>query len=421
MFIEEIGRICLNYLRNTYKGFPDKGFIAGGCLANLVWEFVSGNKAIINDIDVFIYKGELIKDNLSLSLINDNDKLSYLSSKSKLIVDYSGICSSRISNDYYKIINSKTNGIFNIIEYKSSSSRKDIILDSFDINCTRIGYSIEEDKFYWKDDFEEFINTGILKLSNLLTPSHSAIRLIKKKIDLNCKLSISEIEMCKIAISRNYTDINKRYFTDKYSDLYEKYKNVLSKHFTKEKNEEVTKLFKYNENLPDIDIFELKPINLNLEGKSDIDKISYVDTLFFWFRNIYKNEKNSEVWKELDIFFESKDYIDCQFDIKDIKLIGRLIKFAPNSAFNLKGLTLSKQLKIVKNLFKKFSYDPIIAICLLESKKIDHDIDLDDEDILLLELSVRKEITKNDNRLNLILNEKQTYNTNNEDYRNQFF
>ena len=35
-------------------GLPKKGFITGGSISNLVWEEVSGNKAVVNDVDVFI-------------------------------------------------------------------------------------------------------------------------------------------------------------------------------------------------------------------------------------------------------------------------------------------------------------------------------------------------------------------------------
>jgi hypothetical protein len=411
MYIEEISRICLNYLRNTYKGFPDKGFVAGGCLANLIWEFKSGNKAIINDIDIFVYKGEYHRQFPESPVLwegNKSEKLNYLSSKTKLILDYHGITSSKIAKDYYKILYSKRDGIFNFIEYEASSNRPDLILESFDINCTQIGYSIEEDKFYWTNDFEEFIQTGSLKLSNILTPAHSAIRLVKKKFDLKCELDESEIELCKVAISRAYSDINKRVFTDKYGSIFEKYEVILSKHFTKKINEEVTKIFKENDSLPNIDIFELIPINTNIvldkEEIYDVDRICFADTLLFWYRNIYKNPTNSVVWRNLQILFESKDYIDCQFNIKDIQILSRLLRFAPTSIENLKDLTLSKQIRLVNYLLDKFSYDPIIAICLLENKKIEYDIEVNDDDVLLLELSVRKQIVNNSDRANLIIN-----------------
>jgi hypothetical protein len=54
--------------------------------------------------------------------------------------------------------------MFNNVKYKSNKIDTDIILRSFDINATKVGYSIEEDKCYWTSDFEDFLKTGELKL-----------------------------------------------------------------------------------------------------------------------------------------------------------------------------------------------------------------------------------------------------------------
>jgi hypothetical protein len=54
MNIESLGRQSLQKLK-AYPNFPSTGFIAGGSIANLIWENVSGIKAIINDIDVFVF------------------------------------------------------------------------------------------------------------------------------------------------------------------------------------------------------------------------------------------------------------------------------------------------------------------------------------------------------------------------------
>ena len=55
MNIEKLCRNALDFLKSNYPNFPKSGFIAGGSLANLIWEQVSGNIAKINDIDVFIF------------------------------------------------------------------------------------------------------------------------------------------------------------------------------------------------------------------------------------------------------------------------------------------------------------------------------------------------------------------------------
>lgn len=55
MNIEQLGRKALRQLQ-TFNEFPKRGFIAGGSIANLIWEYISGKEAIINDIDVFLFE-----------------------------------------------------------------------------------------------------------------------------------------------------------------------------------------------------------------------------------------------------------------------------------------------------------------------------------------------------------------------------
>ena len=73
-------------------------------------------------------------------------------------------------------------------------------------------------------------------------------------------------------------------------------------------------------------------------------------------------------------------------------MLHRLTQVAPLTIKNLKGLRLSQQISIMKNLFDKYKEDPIVAISIMEKMKIDPDKDFDEADLLLLELSVRKEI-----------------------------
>ena len=53
MHIKKIAEQALERLKQ-YDNFPESGIIAGGSISNIMWEIVSGNKAVINDIDVFI-------------------------------------------------------------------------------------------------------------------------------------------------------------------------------------------------------------------------------------------------------------------------------------------------------------------------------------------------------------------------------
>jgi hypothetical protein len=53
MNIELLGRNAINKIKETLGNYQ-KGFLAGGSISNLIWEEISGNKSIINDIDIFI-------------------------------------------------------------------------------------------------------------------------------------------------------------------------------------------------------------------------------------------------------------------------------------------------------------------------------------------------------------------------------
>ena len=56
MDIEILVRRAIEHIKSKW-GLPETGFIAGGSISNLVWEYVSGKPAVINDVDVFIFDG----------------------------------------------------------------------------------------------------------------------------------------------------------------------------------------------------------------------------------------------------------------------------------------------------------------------------------------------------------------------------
>ena len=58
MNVEQLAKNAIDKIKSQW-GLPKRGFIAGGSISNLIWEEVSGTKAIINDIDVFLFDGLL--------------------------------------------------------------------------------------------------------------------------------------------------------------------------------------------------------------------------------------------------------------------------------------------------------------------------------------------------------------------------
>ena len=398
MNIENLVRTAVNKIKTDW-GLPDKGFVAGGSIANLVWELVSGKKAIVNDIDVFIFDG--IVDGIDPT--NKKSLFRYQEKESKFWEDYNGIRYSTINKDFYTIESSEHEGMFNNVKYRSNKSDTDIILRSFDINSTKVGYSIEEDKCYWTPEFEEFLNTGELKVCNLMTPSHTAIRIVKKRKELDCKLTQFELDLLRHSLEYRFSDIIKVRFRDRYHAIFNEYLDDLKEHFIIKRDfqaeeyvknnfgEEVNLYYLQSTITGDEDSLDEFVYGKEVFADTNIRRIPNSQEFLFYMRNIYGKENLPEIWSKLYFFFTDKSYIDCQPTVEDLDLISRLGKYAPNSIDNLKGKKLSEQIKLVKWILEKFEEDPIVAISILEKHRLSQDI-LDEHDLFLLELSVRKQI-----------------------------
>jgi hypothetical protein len=407
--IEKYGRQAISILRDRY-GLPESGFIAGGSIANIVWELVSGNKAVVNDIDVFRYIGK-IEESEVYEITKDGKKLSFLEKETQYFDDYNGMNFRTSPSKYYIIDTSSKDGIFNYVDYRSSTPDVDIIINSFDINCTTIGYDISTDRLFWLKSFDDFLKTGELKVCSLTSPSHTVIRLYKKSIELNAKFSNMEFDLLSCALCNRYSDLNRTKFSTRYAEMYEKYSEYFSDKF-KLNRESGTEVFLKTKGL-DLELYSLSPINLkNINGEEipESDKIfsSIQDLIFkdsnlssiysskhflFYIRNIYRNEKLKNIWMKTKFFFDSEDYIDVTIiDDKELDLLSRLASHAPNTIKNLKDYRLSTQLSFVTRLLDKYKDDPLIGIAILEKYKLS-DINLNDDSLLMLqELTVRKNI-----------------------------
>jgi CRISPR/Cas system CMR-associated protein Cmr5 small subunit len=402
--IEELAKRAINQLKLDFK-LPSHGFLTGGSIANLIWEFVSGNKAVINDIDIFILEGD--------KRLNKENRLYEFEKKESIYYDdsYGGINYRNKVNEYYEISKSLSIGKINEIYYVSNTNDPKIIIDSFDLNCVQIGYLIEEDKFYWTKDFEKFIRKGELKVVNLLTPAHTLLRLVKKSEELNANYNNFEINLLKHVINYHLNGIIRTRFKSRYKEMWDKYSDKLENDFIliKDKGLEDHLLNKYNESS---EIWTLSTIKYKTDGSFDIftnskksvfnddnlDKIYTCTEFLFYMRNVYGNNKLSKmIWNDLRYLF-IENYLDIIPDKKDFELLARLVRWAPKSINTLRGLKISEQIKRVKFILEEFKHDPIIGISILEKhKEINTDIELDESTKLILELTVRKDIINDTN------------------------
>jgi hypothetical protein len=396
--LEKVFRESIDEIKSKWS-LPNVGFLTGGSICNLVWERVSGNKAKINDIDIYVLD-KIIDQTTNEEL---KDKQSFQQKEKLIYEDYKGLNYAYGTTRFYIIENVSTEGMLNTINYKASTDDPMIILNSFDINCCQMGYDIQTDKFYWTKEFEDFLNTGKIQLVNLSSPSHSAIRLVKKKKDLGAILEDIELDMIAHTLhSQHFVDIIKHRFKERYAKMFRDNWDELQDKFIMIRDEDTEHFLQQQHNCSD-SVYRLKPRRVSLLNTTDsLTGFGLSKDFIYWIRNIHNNPELVKKWFKLQHVFDTNmriwDYLDCEVSDEELNLIKRLSEVAPKSINNLKGKPLSKQLKIIHTLVDKFKHDPIISISILEKVNIDDNVDLDDDmTLLLLELSVRKEILQDPN------------------------
>src|ERR1035437_8606000 len=88
----------------------------------------------------------------------------------------------------YKINEHSRDSLLNFVNYSASTTDYNIIIESFDINCTQVGYDLSNGKLIFTKAFDEFIQTGDLKVTCAASPAHTLIRILKKRDELSAKL-----------------------------------------------------------------------------------------------------------------------------------------------------------------------------------------------------------------------------------------
>ncbi len=384
MNIDKLCRDALLYLKSIAGVIPDRGVIAGGALGNLIWEMVSGNKAIINDIDLFL-----------LDSINESKgNVFYRDSVKAYNIDYNGLSESIITKDYYRINRTENEGLYNKIYYSGTSDDPELVIKSFDINCTQIGYDILTDKVFWTSSFENFLKSGELKITNLGSPNHTAIRLYKKKDELNAKLNPIEVEMC--AYANKHLNISRKIFSTKYNKTYLKYQDELNENFSLIILEDLSKNLKLEKGI-DVELYTfLSKDNFISLTPEDCNQVYSNIDLLFYVRNIKEDPIKRNIWLKIKQLYRSEDYLDIIPNEFELGLLTTLIYILPRAVINLEGMKVSQQLSIINKLTTRFSEDLSVAFALIEKNKFKLDDLISDDDALLLELSVRKEIVNKD-------------------------
>jgi len=387
-----IFRQALDQLKSKWE-LPTSGFLAGGAISNLVWNIITDGNAPVNDLD--IYRLIEVKKNFTNKELRS--KQHFVKNEKWVYEDYSGMNIGYQQRGYYTIEKVSEDGIYNYIDYKATSEDRLLVLESFDINCCQLGYDIDKDEFIWTKEFETFLKTKEIRLSNLTSPPHSAMRLVKKKHDLGASLPDLELDIvCATMKDIRFMDSQKFRFKERYAKMFKKYESELISRFTLERDNEVESWLQEIHGVND-KIWTLLPKYKTLDFDYAQITGAYLSRDFlFYVRNILNKKQYEKVWHRLhpviDSHMELEEYFDIDFDKEKIGKLGKLVTYAPNCSQYLRGLSLSKQLELFEKVLDKFPKDPFTAITILENYDLkSRNLD-DDMELLLMELSIRSQV-----------------------------
>jgi hypothetical protein len=351
---------------NDIQQLPSSGILAGGAIANKIWEKVSGNKAIINDIDIFIFKSiksvndadinneetknehytKSIEDDLSINTYHDGYHL------------YLNYCTT--TKSYYRILDTERLNEINTIFIESNDEDPNIVIGSFDLNCTQVAYDLATGELYYTEDFDKFIRTGVIAIVNINTPSHTLLRMLSKRDVLNANVDMEREVSYIMQLHKNHIKKNIRFnFSEKYLPIFKKYKNEIKElGFSIEKQE-----VKYNPKLPSV-IYRINPIATTFpflceiqervtkyDTLEDVPYIKHIHALNFYYKFIYGNEDLKTTWEDLGLFWSIGKHYTTAKELElfkpTIKILSKLCEKHILIKKALYGLTLKEQIKII--------------------------------------------------------------------------
>lgn len=156
------------------KPLPQEGgFIGGGYILGLALEYFYNIPANYSDIDVF-----------KIEMPGDEEVDAYWSSmKEACNVISLDLYSFYYKEDGFEIINQKSVDDLNIILFTGSAYFNwGKLVDSFDLNCVKVGYALSINKLYVHDDFIKFLNTKKIEITTFNRAFNSLARAMNKEI-----------------------------------------------------------------------------------------------------------------------------------------------------------------------------------------------------------------------------------------------
>ncbi len=396
--MEDIIRKAVELLDKKF-GLPTEGVLAGGALANTINKMKFGGKCKINDIDIFMLDG--IRNLEYVEKNSHTYRKDFIIPKTQQAFvrhmkenEYFNFIKKLETNDFVQIKTYEREGVFNNIRYVSNKDDFMIMLDSFDINCVQVGFNLSTGECFWTKNFKEYLDTKELKVTSPNSPSHTAVRIIKKRDEMEAKLDLDEeMGLLSLANMSRVIGFKRHWFAEKYFDKYKKYESELNKYFVLKHRvskfyvDKNTGAIKYlsvnqktiNENEIEISSWRLYPKNWVFDDYSRgsvIPKIEpanigenfkldmTMDDFTYYWRNIRKDPTKSFFWHKFQNFYKSETYLkDFPVDkiekySEELDNLENMFDNCPCTNKSFADMSLRKQIVIMrwfKELYQKDS------------------------------------------------------------------
>jgi hypothetical protein len=251
-------------IRNIIIGqdldFFSDGFIAGGAIAALINEYYFGVPAVINDIDYFYYDRKT-------SCTNDAEYIPEIDD------DF-------IKKHKYQIIGSEVIYKNNNIRIRTRYDFKwELLLKSFDLNCTMVGFHPISNEIIFNDNFIDFLTNREIKIVDGIKLEDDTVRSLNKATEIPS-------DGLKMSLFVNFNSFNQR------DNL--KFSNIIR---ANKKKAELKAIYKFD---------------------YDIKKIIYSSGNRV---NLLINKEKIRVYTSFNKFNKSKNDMACFIPKKEIKIL----------------------------------------------------------------------------------------------------
>jgi len=399
-------QIALKSLEKEFGPLPTQGFLAGGAVANRLFELKWGQKMPVNDLDIFYFHPEKldISQAYKNKYIVEDKKCFHAELKDDIGVNTYGDFFTQTKTTQGYIVNEvKREGMLNEIFIKASHLDPMLVLRSFDLNCTQIGIDLATGKVYSTKEWDDFIENKKIQITSLHTPSHTLLRIFKKAEEFGLTIEEGELELIRYSLDYPL-GFQRNVFAQKYKNLWDKYGDLIQeKNFKLVEKDESSKflatkigkeigLWSIRSSKQNNNFFNLQDSNNYFPGWDfNLDSVINNSSKLIWsYRNIYPQPHLYPIWDQLHFLWEIENIsFDKILEIspEKIKFLNKLYGVSPTLIKHLQETdsTFERHLDYIERIWRTF--EPAVALSLCW--KLNIPIDWTHQDELLMELSVR--------------------------------